>query len=1236
MTFFRRMLRTVLRPRLSISALLLTGIILIAAGQSLQAQSQPPKYSKVKIWISSPADAQALQQANLVLDHFHAAPDHIETVLNEYELAKLQQSGLGYEVLIPDLSAHYEANIRRTPAELKILEKEMQEQYNVSGFGFGSMGGYYTFDEVVAQLDSMRLNYPNLISQRESIGLSLQGRDLWAVRISDNPDLNEGEPEILYTALHHAREPQSMATIVYFMYYLLENYGTNPDVTYLVNNRELYFVPVLNPDGYVYNQQTNPNGGGYWRKNRRNNGNGTFGVDLNRNYGFQWGYDNSGSSPDPGDETYRGTAAFSEPETQVIRDFCNVHTFKLGLNYHSYQNILIYPWGYINALPPAPDDGIFIALAEDMTQFNNYDHGNSTQLLYPVNGSSDDWMYGEQTTKDKIFSMTPEVGSFFDGFWPDPNRIFPLAEENVYLNMALARGEGVITADSLDPLPPANPAAYSDYTTPTSIQINWIDPTSLANGDPLLPGEFTIEISRDGSPLASVNGGMQGYTDSGLNDGQEYNYDLYTRVTATDSTSEAVGVSWIAGGSPVPTAPAGLSCIPSTSQAMLSWSDPTTQIDGTPLDDLDHINIYRNGILIGSAAPGAESYTDTPPQGFTYDYYITAVDNENPPNVSAPGNTVNCFVGDTPNFMVWVGPDATGESAESGDSLFAALVANGESSFLSNDLFEFGTDLSIYDGIFVVLGIFSNNHVIEAGDPEGPALQAYLQNGGRLYLEGGDCFNYDPEVGGYNIRPWFALDDGPDGSGDLSGVTGQNDLSAFSFSYNGENNWMDELQPAGSTPVWKNSGNSDISGVFYSGFGNGSALGVVPSFGGLVDNSAPLNHQARPLAAAAVVRKPGDGRIKPRPERTVTAAPFVKKAAYYPELKKERKQRNELVYITPQGIEILAGTKTELMAAYLALLGYSGGPGNCLGIDPAFLGHSLPTGGSVSDTLTLSNTCPAPLNFSISLPVQGLEWLSVLPETGQIPANGSVSITVSFDAANIWPGNYGGEFFVLVEDSVNPSYPVPVTLEVTEPAWIDPSPLVFSDTVLVGEQSTLPLQLSNSTNLGITVSDIISTHGDFSAAPAQLTVPATGNATVQVTFSPSAPGNFNAMLKLVNDFAAGDTSYVAVEGVAKLASGITPPELPESFAVSANYPNPFNPSTTIAYQLPSSAEVRLAIYNVLGQRVRVLIDRMVPPGYYQAVWDGRDMNGRSVGSGVYIYEFQAGSYRQVRKMMLLK
>ena len=178
----------------------------------------------------------------------------------------------------------------------------------------------YTFDEVLIELDSMRLLYPSLISAKQSIGTSIEGKDIWIVRISDNPDVDEQEPEVLYTALHHAREPQSMMTLMYFMYYLLENYGTDPEATFLVENRELYFVPVLNVDGYLYNQQTNPNGGGFWRKNRHNNGDGSFGVDLNRNYGYQWGYDNTGSSPNPSNNTYRGTAPFSEPETQAIRD----------------------------------------------------------------------------------------------------------------------------------------------------------------------------------------------------------------------------------------------------------------------------------------------------------------------------------------------------------------------------------------------------------------------------------------------------------------------------------------------------------------------------------------------------------------------------------------------------------------------------------------------------------------------------------------------------------------------------------------------------------------------------------------------------------------------------------------------------------------------------------------------------------------------------------------------------
>ena len=102
--------------------------------------------------------------------------------------------------------------------------------------------------------------------------------------------------EVRLDSLHHSREPQGMQSSLWFLLYMLEEYGNDPLATYLVNEREIYFVPCVNPDGYEYNRQIAPGGGGLWRKNRRDNGNST-GVDLNRNYPFQWGFDNSGSSP---------------------------------------------------------------------------------------------------------------------------------------------------------------------------------------------------------------------------------------------------------------------------------------------------------------------------------------------------------------------------------------------------------------------------------------------------------------------------------------------------------------------------------------------------------------------------------------------------------------------------------------------------------------------------------------------------------------------------------------------------------------------------------------------------------------------------------------------------------------------------------------------------------------------------------------------------------------------------
>ena len=333
----------------------------------------------------------------------------------------------------------------------------------MEGFGYGSMGGFYTLAEVYANLDSMFALYPNIITQKFSIGTTIEGRPIYAVKISDNPNVNETEPQVFYNSLIHAREPQGMMTIMYYMYYLLENYGTDPEVTYLVNNREIYFQPIVNPDGYEYNRTTNPNGGGMWRKNRKNNGS-SYGVDLNRNFGFQWGYNNSGSSPTPSSETYRGTSAFSEPETQAMRDFVNSKTFKTALNYHTYSNLLLYPWGYVST--QTPDNDIFVEYSTDMVAYNGYENGQPPIILYDVNGATDDWMYGEQSTKPKILSMTPEVGS--TGFWPSQAEIFPLAIENLMPNLyyTWVAGESVRLVNPSFSQQYFNPGDNVDLTIP--------------------------------------------------------------------------------------------------------------------------------------------------------------------------------------------------------------------------------------------------------------------------------------------------------------------------------------------------------------------------------------------------------------------------------------------------------------------------------------------------------------------------------------------------------------------------------------------------------------------------------------------------------------------------------------------------------------------------------------------------------------------------------------------------
>jgi hypothetical protein len=375
------------------------------------------KYSTVRITLEKESDYQIIRSSGF--DIVTSGEGYAEAVVTQLDLDQLQSTGLKYTITIDDMTAFYQSRLDRGRA----------------------MGGYRTLSEIGLVLDSISAAHPDIVTAKWSIGNSIQGRPIWVIKISDNSGVDEDEPEAYYYACHHAREVITPEVLIYFMRYLTDNYGTDPEVTYLVNNRELFFSPCLNPDGYYYNEQTDPDGGGMWRKNRRDNGGGNYGVDLNRNYGYQWGYDNSGSSPNPWSETYRGTAPFSEPEIQAQRDFINSRHFKVIANYHSVMGLFLYPWGYERMF--TSDNDIFVAMGDTVLAMTGYTPGTPWQTLYSVNGGSFDWEYGEQTTKEKIYAVSLEVGDYYsDGFWPPLDRITPLVQLHLQPNLFYARVAG--------------------------------------------------------------------------------------------------------------------------------------------------------------------------------------------------------------------------------------------------------------------------------------------------------------------------------------------------------------------------------------------------------------------------------------------------------------------------------------------------------------------------------------------------------------------------------------------------------------------------------------------------------------------------------------------------------------------------------------------------------------------------------------------------------------------------
>ncbi|MFF4487162.1 M14 family metallopeptidase [Streptomyces sp. NPDC001544] len=282
---------------------------------------------------------------------------------------------------------------------------------------------YHNYAEMNTEIDQRLAAYPGIMSKRV-IGKSYQGRDIVAIKVSDNVGTDEDEPEVLLTFHQHAREHLTVEMALYLLRELGAGYGSDPRVTNIVNSREIWIVPDLNPDGGEYDIAT----GSYrsWRKNRQPNAGSSYvGTDLNRNWNYKWGCC-GGSSGSASSETYRGASAESAPEVKVVADFVRSRVvggkqqIKAGIDFHTYSELVLWPFGYTYSDTAtgmtADDAAAFKAVGQKMAASNGYTAEQSSDL-YITDGSIDDYLWGTQKIFDFTFEMYP-TSAFDGGFYP--------------------------------------------------------------------------------------------------------------------------------------------------------------------------------------------------------------------------------------------------------------------------------------------------------------------------------------------------------------------------------------------------------------------------------------------------------------------------------------------------------------------------------------------------------------------------------------------------------------------------------------------------------------------------------------------------------------------------------------------------------------------------------------------------------------------------------------------------
>ncbi len=346
---------------------------------------------------------------------------------NKYERTFLETNGISIEIVDRDyvIGIGPEKILRKVKASGRLLASfEMKTE--LFDFPRGDEA-FHNYNELGSAMEKLAMDNRDIM-KFDSIGKTYEGREILRLRISTQLSVANEKPGILFIGGHHAREHLSIEVPLMLAQFLADQYRKGqPEVVRLVETRDIHIIPMLNADGAEYDINT----GSYktWRKSRRKNSNGTYGVDLNRNYGYFWGA--GGASKDPSSDVYMGEAPFSEPETQAVKVFLDrQENITMMLSYHTFSQLILYPWGY--TYDPVSDERdlkTYKTMAETMAKWNGYTPQAAADL-YIAAGDTVDYAYGQH----RIFSFTFELDpkSIWDGgFYPGAKIIPQVFQKNI-------------------------------------------------------------------------------------------------------------------------------------------------------------------------------------------------------------------------------------------------------------------------------------------------------------------------------------------------------------------------------------------------------------------------------------------------------------------------------------------------------------------------------------------------------------------------------------------------------------------------------------------------------------------------------------------------------------------------------------------------------------------------------------------------------------------------------------